>query len=168
MNPTQPANLADPPATLAELVARERLPAVTDRWREIQRCCNAQAWTAALVLLGSLVDALMAERLGGMKSVTFQSRYAPLDGKRRQALDLAEWPTRSLVAVAHDLMILEDATHALAQGALDWRTLVVMPAGGPRAPAARDVHVAIALLNAVIADLVASRMRPVERFRSEG
>ncbi|MFZ4580599.1 MAG: hypothetical protein ACOYOB_19615 [Myxococcota bacterium] len=166
--PSTPLTVADPPASLADIVDPERLAVVLDRWQELQRCCASEAWTAAFVVACGLADELIARRLGGMKAVTFLSRFTVLDSRRRQALPLAEWPTRSLVLVAHDLMLLDDDARDVAESLPDWREVLAMRDAGSLAPKAPEVVRSVALLQLTIAGLHANRWLAIERFRSQG
>lgn len=72
------------------------------RWREAQGCIHVQAFTAAVVMMGSLLEGLLLARGQTSTSVAYQSTRAPRD-KTGKILALHDWSLSALIDVAADV-----------------------------------------------------------------
>ena len=72
---------------------------IEGRWREAQKCQHVQAYTAAVILMGSILEALLLCRGSLSISDTYQSPRAP---KNREGKTPAihDWSLSSLIDVA--------------------------------------------------------------------
>ncbi len=72
---------------------------VDSRWREAQRCQHVQAYTGAIILMGSVLEALLLCRASTSPDKAYQSSKAP---KNKQGITPAiqDWNLSSLIEVA--------------------------------------------------------------------
>lgn len=78
------------------------LQAVIDgRWREAQRCQHVEAYTAAIILMGSILEALLLCRASTSPDKAYQSSKAPKD-KQGKTPAVQDWNLNSLIDVAVD------------------------------------------------------------------
>ena len=89
-----------PPSLAALTVAvpglREELEA---RWREAQRCVHAEAYTAAVILMGSILEGLLLARCQMEISTAQRAARAPRD-KSGRTLAVHDWTLSGLIDVA--------------------------------------------------------------------
>jgi hypothetical protein len=72
------------------------------RWREAQRCAHVDAHTAAVILMGSILEGLLLARAHVSPAAAYQSQKAPRD-KTGKAHAIHDWTLSSLIDVAADL-----------------------------------------------------------------
>lgn len=71
-------------------------PIIQARWLEVQRCQHSQAYLAAVILMGSILEALLLARCSMSPTEAYQVAAAPKD-KSGKALALHEWPLGALI-----------------------------------------------------------------------
>lgn len=69
------------------------------RWREAQRCVHVEAHTAAIILMGSILEGLLLARAQLSLSTACQASVAPKD-KTGKPLAVQEWKLSALIDVA--------------------------------------------------------------------
>ncbi|RMF61123.1 MAG: hypothetical protein D6748_02445 [Calditrichaeota bacterium] len=79
-------NIADlPPQKIEQLTTA--LPnlekVIIYRWKEVQRCLNAGAYLSALIIMGSILEALLLARVNQNEKEIYRSTRAPRDKKGR-------------------------------------------------------------------------------------
>lgn len=72
---------------------------VQARWLEAQRCQHAKAYVAAVVMMGSVLEALLLARCSMSSSRAYQSAAAPRD-RMGKNVALPDWNLHSLIEVA--------------------------------------------------------------------
>jgi hypothetical protein len=72
------------------------------RWLEAQRCQHAEAFLAAVILMGSILEALLLARALTAPSTAYQARSAPKD-KAGKPYPLQEWKLAALIDAAVEL-----------------------------------------------------------------
>lgn len=74
------------------------------RWAEVQRCNGAQAYLAATVMMGGLLETLLLARINSSpnRPAVFTAKLAPRD-KSKKTLLLSDWKLVNMVEVAHEL-----------------------------------------------------------------
>ena len=72
------------------------------RWREAQRCVHVEAFTSAVILMGSILEGLLLARAQASASVAYQSGKCPKDRTGR-ALAVQDWTLSALIDVATDV-----------------------------------------------------------------
>lgn len=76
--------------------------AVERRWREAQKCVHIGCYTSAIIMMGSVLEALLLARAMLHPSVAYQSAKAPKDKSGKQPA-IQDWTLNSLVDVAADV-----------------------------------------------------------------
>ena len=69
------------------------------RWRESQKCIDVEAFTSAVILMGSILEGLLLARAQLAASTAYQASKAPRD-KSGRVLALHEWNLGTLIEVA--------------------------------------------------------------------
>lgn len=72
------------------------------RWREAQKCVHVDAFTSAIILMGSILEGLLLARVQHSASVAYQSSKAPKD-KHGNAIAIPNWTLSTLIDVATDI-----------------------------------------------------------------
>lgn len=72
------------------------------RWRESQKCVHIEAYTSAVILMGSILEGLLLARAQLSMSQAYQSARAPKD-KTGKALAVQDWTLSTLIDVAVDV-----------------------------------------------------------------
>ena len=82
------------------------MPGLTEeinrRWREAQKCVHVEAFTSAVILMGSILEGLLLARAQRSASVAYQSHRAPKD-KNGKAVAIPDWTLSALIDVATDV-----------------------------------------------------------------
>lgn len=101
--PTPPTFVPKDPPDFGRLTSDVTLEAVlTNRWLEAQRCVDADAHIAAIILMGSLLEgALLSVALKNV-STAVQASASPKDPKTTKAKQPYDWTLSSLIDVAHE------------------------------------------------------------------
>lgn len=108
-----------PPDTSALTVTMPDLEAaIHRRWREAQKCAHIECYTSAIIMMGSILEALLLARATLGSSAAYQSSKAPkVSGGRAPAMP--DWTLNSLIEVAVDLRWLQSDrgkfSHALRE-----------------------------------------------------
>lgn len=95
------------------------------RWGEVWNCINAEAYLAATVMMGALLEALLLARINRLsdKSPVFISKCAPKD-KAGKTRPLQEWTLNSYIDVAHDLGWIGKASRDIGVVLRDYRNFI--------------------------------------------
>lgn len=72
------------------------------RWREAQRCVHVEAYTSAVIMMGSILEGLLLARSQLASTVAYQSSRAPRD-KNGKSIAIQDWTLSSLIDVAVDV-----------------------------------------------------------------
>ena len=72
------------------------------RWREAQRCVHAEAYTAAVIMMGSILEGLLLSRGHLEVTVAYQSSRSPRD-KIGKSIPIQDWTLNTLIDVAVDV-----------------------------------------------------------------
>ncbi|ALL68248.1 hypothetical protein K788_00003650 [Paraburkholderia caribensis MBA4] len=76
--------------------------AIDRRWREAQKCIHVECFTSAVVMMGSILEALLLARATLAPAEAYQSLKAPRD-KQGKAPAIQDWSLSCLIDVAVDL-----------------------------------------------------------------
>jgi hypothetical protein len=128
------------------------------RWLEAQRCQHSGAFLAAVILMGSILEALLLARCSKSPSDAYQSPATPKDQRSGKTLALPDWTLSVLIDVAVSKQWLKTDrggfSHALRQS-----RNIVHPYEHARSGANFDeatCKVCWQVLNASLDDLLAS------------
>jgi len=72
------------------------------RWREAQRCIHVEAFTSAVIMMGSVLEGLLLARAQLSVSQAYQSSRAPRD-KTGKSPAIQDWTLSALIDVATDI-----------------------------------------------------------------
>ena len=75
-------------------------PIIQSRWLEAQRCQHSGAFLAAVIIMGSILEALLLARCSMSPSEAYQSPAAPKDRTSAKAVALHEWSLSVLIDVS--------------------------------------------------------------------
>lgn len=75
---------------------------ISRRWREAQKCVHVEAFTSAVILMGSILEGLLLARAQLSAPIAYQSRRSPKD-KNGKAIAIPDWSLSSLIDVATDV-----------------------------------------------------------------
>ena len=75
-------------------------PIIQARWLEAQRCQHSGAFLAAVIIMGSILEALLLARCSMSPSDAYQSSAAPKDRSSGKAIALHEWSLSVLIDVS--------------------------------------------------------------------
>lgn len=129
-----------------------------DRIMEFERCMNSECYLSAMILCGSILEALLLETASKNFTIYNQTKASPKD-KDDKPLRIAFWTLNNLIQTAVEVGSLKADIHKFSEHLRDFRNYV-----HPRAQIAAsfnpDEHtckIAMAVLNASIADLAGER-----------
>ncbi len=74
---------------------------IDSRWREAQKCQYIQAYTSAIILMGSVLEALLLCRASTSPEKAYQSSKAPKD-RQGKTPAIQDWNLHTLIEVAVD------------------------------------------------------------------
>ncbi len=74
---------------------------IDSRWREAQRCQHVKAYTGAIILMGSVLEALLLCRANTSPAQAYQSSKAPKN-KQGKTPAIQDWNLNALIEVAVD------------------------------------------------------------------
>lgn len=133
-------------------------PIIQSRWIEAQRCQHSGAHLAAVIIMGSILEALLLARCSMSPSQAYQSSAAPKDRTTGKAIPLHDWSLSALIDVSVSKLWLKtdrgNFSHALRQS-----RNIVHPYEQARSGASFDeatCKVCWQVLNASVDDLLAS------------
>ena len=97
----KPKKIIHPPPDFSRLTSsvpglREE---VDRRWREAQKCVHVEAFTSAVILMGSILEGLLLARAQLSVSQAYQASRAPRD-KAGKAVAIQDWTLSTLIDVA--------------------------------------------------------------------
>ncbi|MBO7885736.1 MULTISPECIES: hypothetical protein [Burkholderia] len=72
------------------------------RWREAQKCIHVECFTSAVIMMGSILEALLLARANLAPAQAYQSPKAPRD-RHGKVPAVQDWTLSSLIDVAVDL-----------------------------------------------------------------
>lgn len=93
------------------------------RWREAQRCAHVEAYTAAIVMMGSILEGLLLARAQFSSSIAYQSSKAPRD-KSGKTPAIHDWTLSTLIDVATDVNWLKVDRSKFSHALRDSRNVV--------------------------------------------
>jgi hypothetical protein len=96
------------------------------RWLECVRCVGSEAYLAATVMMGGLLEALLVARANRLsnKAPLFKAKGAPIDPKTKKPLDLRQWTLGPYIDVAHELGWITKSAKDVAVVLRDYRNYV--------------------------------------------
>jgi hypothetical protein len=93
--------VAGPDLTKITSVMPDLEAIIQARWKEAQRCQYAKAYLAAVIVMGSILEALLLSRCSMAPSSAYQSRFAPKD-RSGNSVAIHHWTLSTLIDVSVD------------------------------------------------------------------
>lgn len=125
-------------------------------YEEIQRCLASEAYKAATVMCGSVMEALLLDALLMDEAKATRSPKAPKDKKGEVIKDFGRWALNSMIEVTVDLGIIPKETLGFASHAVREHRNLIHPAVETRkkiAPEKEEANAARAALDLIIKNL---------------
>ena len=99
-----PEKVVHPSPNVSKITAQmPMLEVIIDRrWREAQKCMHAECFTAAIVMMGSILEALLLARAMLSAPIASQSVKAPKN-RSGQAIAVQDWNLSALIDVSVDV-----------------------------------------------------------------
>ena len=122
-----PTGAPDQPPDFPKLISDSAMIAILKRrWQEAQICRDAPAPLAAIVMMGSLLEALLLARANRLddKSVLFKAKSAPIDSATKKPLKLQQWTLRHYIDVAHELDWIGNSAKDVGETLRDYRNYI--------------------------------------------
>ena len=123
--PSRPKDrLGDDAPDFARLVADSSLADIlTFRWQEAQRCVQAGAHLAAIVMMGRILEGALLSRVEQNRPAASRASRAPRS--RDQSLrPIHKWGLSALIDVAHEVRWLEGDVHQFSHALRESRNIV--------------------------------------------
>jgi len=76
---------------------------LSERWVEAQRCVDARAYLAAIIIMGSLLEGLLLGICQRSPAIANTCPCAPKDSKTGKVKHFAEWSLAEMIDVAHNI-----------------------------------------------------------------
>lgn len=115
------------PPNFSNLTSDARMRQILERrWEETGKCMRAEAYLAATVMMGALLEALILARINRLsdKSPVFRQKSAPKDKKTGKTLPLSEWKLQSLIQVAFEMKWLGKPGRDVGSVMRDYRNFI--------------------------------------------
>ena len=101
---------------LAEILA--------DRWQEAQKCVASEAFLAATIVMGSLLEGMMLAVMQRLPEQANRSTAAPVNPKTGKVKHFTEWTLSEMINVAHDLGWIDLDVKKFSHSLREFRNLI--------------------------------------------
>jgi hypothetical protein len=95
-----------------------------DRWHQTQKCLDAEAFLAATILMGSMLEGMLLAILQKFPKEANFSNVAPQDLKTGKVKYFAEWSLSDMINVAHDVGWLDLDVKKFSHSLREFRNLI--------------------------------------------
>lgn len=93
------------------------------RWRDAQKCVHVEAYTAAVIMIGSILEGLLLSRALLEPATAYRAASAPKDKMQKQ-IAITDWTLSSLIDVAADVRWIKSDRKAFSHALRDSRNMV--------------------------------------------
>ena len=94
------------------------------RWQEAQKCVQAEAYLAAVVMMGSILEGVLLNRFERNLEAGNRAKSSPKDTKTGKPKPIHEWGLSSMVDVAHEVGWLQGDVKRFSHALRESRNLV--------------------------------------------
>ena len=94
------------------------------RWQEAQKCVDAEAYLAAIVMMGSILEGVLLSRFEQNPEIGNRAKSSPRDRGTGKPKQIGEWGLSSMVDVAHEVGWLQGDVKRFSHGLRESRNLV--------------------------------------------
>ena len=97
---------------------------LADRWDEAQRCLNAEAFLAATIIMGSMLEGMLLAVLQKFPQEANKCRAAPHDQQTGKVRHFAGWSLSDMINVAHEAGWLDLDVTRFSHALREFRNLI--------------------------------------------
>lgn len=97
---------------------------LADRWHQAQKCMNAEAYLAATIIMGSMLEGMLLAVLQKLPQEANTRRAAPHDPKTGKVKYFAEWSLSDMINVAHEARWLDLDVKKFSHALREFRNLI--------------------------------------------
>ncbi len=94
------------------------------RWDEAQRCLNAEAYLAATIIMGSMLEGMLLAVLQKFPQEANRCKAAPVDRRTSKVKHFAEWSLSDMINVAHEAGWLDLDVKKFSHALREFRNLI--------------------------------------------
>ena len=94
------------------------------RWEEAQKCLNADAYLAATIMMGSLLEGMILAVMQRLPQQAGSSAAAPKDSKTAKVKHFADWSLFDMINVAHELGWIDLDVKKFSHSLREFRNLI--------------------------------------------
>ena len=125
-NPTKSQTPSlDIPPDFPSLVGDSSLAEIlTQRWHEAQKCVNAEAYLAAVVMMGSILEGALLHKVEVNPAAANRAKASPKDRKTGKPSPFHNWGLSTLIDVAHELGWLQGDVSRFSHALRESRNMV--------------------------------------------
>jgi len=121
--------LSPPDVTTLTATLPNLKDAIERRWREAQKCVHFECFTAAVIMMGSILEGLLLARANLAPAEAYQSSKAPRD-RQGKVPAIQDWSLNSLIDVAVDVGWLKTDRGKFSHALRESRNVVPSVGGG--------------------------------------
>lgn len=114
-----------PPPDFLKLKLDPQLGAIlAARWDEAQKCIRAEAYLAAIIIMGSLLEGMLLAVMRSYPQEANQAKLAPADPTKGKVKHFAEWTLADMINVAHEDRWIDLDVQKFSHALREFRNLV--------------------------------------------
>lgn len=97
---------------------------LADRWEQTQRCMNGEAYLAATIIMGSMLEGMFLSVLQKFPKEANTCKAAPLDPRTGKVKYFAEWSLSDMINVAHEANWIDLDVKKFSHALREFRNLI--------------------------------------------
>jgi hypothetical protein len=97
---------------------------LADRWEQAQRCINSEAFLAATIIMGSMLEGMLLAVLQKFPKEGNICKAAPIDPKTGKIKYFAEWSLSEMINVAHEASWIDLDVKKFSHSLREFRNLI--------------------------------------------
>jgi hypothetical protein len=97
---------------------------LADRWNQAQRCLNSEAYLAAIIIMGSMLEGMLLAVLQKFPQEANTCKTAPLDPRTGKVKYFAEWSLSDMINVAHEANWVDLDVKKFSHSLREFRNLI--------------------------------------------
>ena len=116
--------LESPPDFLRIVADISLAEILSQRWHEAQKCVNAEAYLAAVVMMGSILEGVALFKVEASPATANQAKGAPKNPRTGKPRPFHKWGLSALIDVAHELGWLQGDVKRFSHALRESRNMV--------------------------------------------
>ena len=97
---------------------------LADRWEQAQRCVNVEAYVAAVIIMGSMLEGMLLAVLQLFPNEGNKCKAAPIDPNTGKVKYFAEWSLSDMINVAHEASWIDLDVKKFSHSLREFRNLI--------------------------------------------